>query len=85
MYKAKLDDRESVSSRDTAEAMHSALAQIVGISILEVGVVLHRFALYDGRCHVSHLNSSSSVLIGLTLAVDPDFKILFVVLIFHRE
>lgn len=43
MYKAKLDDRESVSSRDTAEAMHSALAQIVGISILEVGVVLHRF------------------------------------------
>lgn len=26
-----------------------------------------------------------SVLIGLTLAVDPDFKILFVVIIFHRE
>ena len=25
-----------------------------------------------------------SVLIGLTLAVDPDFKVLFVVLVFHR-
>lgn len=26
-----------------------------------------------------------SVLIGLTLAVDPGFKVLFVVIIFHRE
>lgn len=26
-----------------------------------------------------------SVLIGLTLAVDPDFKVLFVVIIFHRK
>ncbi|KAI0925029.1 hypothetical protein AcW1_006978 [Taiwanofungus camphoratus] len=44
----------------------SATAQIVGIAILEFGVLLH------------------SVLIGLTLAVDPDFKILFVVIIFHQ-
>jgi hypothetical protein len=27
----------------------------------------------------------NSILIGLTLAVDEDFKILFVVLVFHRE
>ncbi|KZV66307.1 ZIP-like iron-zinc transporter [Peniophora sp. CONT] len=59
-------DTESTSSQESAEAMHSALAQIIGISILEFGVVLH------------------SVLIGLTLAVDPDFKVLFVVLIFHQ-
>lgn len=26
-----------------------------------------------------------SLLIGLTLAVDPRFKVLFVVVIFHRE
>ena len=26
-----------------------------------------------------------SLLIGLTLAVNPDFKVLFVVIIFHRE
>jgi len=44
----------------------SALAQIIGVAILEFGVLLH------------------SVLIGLTLAVDPNFKILFVVIIFHQ-
>ncbi|KAJ7214246.1 ZIP-like iron-zinc transporter [Mycena haematopus] len=44
----------------------SAAAQIIGIAILEFGVLLH------------------SVLIGLTLAVDPGFKILFVVIIFHQ-
>ena len=44
----------------------SAAAQILGIAILEFGVLLH------------------SILIGLTLAVDDEFKILFVVIIFHR-
>ncbi|KAJ7227835.1 ZIP-like iron-zinc transporter [Mycena haematopus] len=44
----------------------SASAQIVGIAILEFGVLLH------------------SVLIGLTLAVDEGFKVLFVVIIFHQ-
>ncbi|KAJ7314413.1 ZIP-like iron-zinc transporter [Mycena albidolilacea] len=44
----------------------SASAQIVGIAILEFGVLLH------------------SVLIGLTLAVDEGFKILFVVVVFHQ-
>ncbi|KAJ7861378.1 ZIP-like iron-zinc transporter [Mycena olivaceomarginata] len=44
----------------------SAAAQIIGIAILEFGVLLH------------------SVLIGLTLAVDEGFKILFVVIIFHQ-
>ena len=45
----------------------SAAAQIIGIAILEFGVLLH------------------SVLIGLTLAVDEQFTILFVVIIFHRK
>ncbi|KAJ7774041.1 ZIP-like iron-zinc transporter [Mycena metata] len=44
----------------------SAAAQIIGIAILEFGVLFH------------------SVLIGLTLAVDDGFKILFVVIIFHQ-
>ncbi|TDL23968.1 ZIP-like iron-zinc transporter [Rickenella mellea] len=44
----------------------SAVAQIIGIFILEFGIILH------------------SVLIGLTLAVDPNFKVLFVVLVFHQ-
>ncbi|KDQ51021.1 hypothetical protein JAAARDRAFT_540486 [Jaapia argillacea MUCL 33604] len=43
-----------------------AVAQIVGIAILEFGIVLH------------------SVLIGMTLAVDEDFKILFIVIVFHQ-
>ncbi|KAJ8094468.1 hypothetical protein PM082_010902 [Marasmius tenuissimus] len=46
--------------------LDNPLAQIIGIAILEFGVVLH------------------SVLIGLTLAVDEEFKILFVVLVFHQ-
>jgi hypothetical protein len=33
-------------------------------------------------CAVSDIGGS--VLIGLTLAVDPDFKVLFIVIIFHR-
>ncbi|KAL1707955.1 Zinc/iron permease [Schizophyllum commune] len=41
-------------------------AQIIGVGILEFGVVLH------------------SILIGLTLAVDEDFKTLFVVIVFHQ-
>ncbi|KZT25203.1 ZIP-like iron-zinc transporter [Neolentinus lepideus HHB14362 ss-1] len=41
-------------------------SQIIGIAILEFGIILH------------------SVLIGMTLAVDPSFKILFVVIIFHQ-
>ncbi|KAK7687256.1 hypothetical protein QCA50_009761 [Cerrena zonata] len=46
--------------------VESAATQIVSITILEFGVILH------------------SILIGLTLAVDEDFKILFVVLVFHQ-
>ncbi|CAK5267311.1 unnamed protein product [Mycena citricolor] len=45
---------------------NSASAQIVGIAILEFGVLLH------------------SVLIGLTLAVDEGFRVLFAVIIFHQ-
>lgn len=41
-------------------------AQIIGIGILEFGIVLH------------------SVLIGMTLAVDPDFTTLLVVIVFHQ-
>ncbi|KAI9507638.1 ZIP-like iron-zinc transporter [Russula earlei] len=43
-----------------------ALAQLIGVAILEFGVILH------------------SVLIGLTLAVDERFKVLFIVVIFHQ-
>jgi len=44
----------------------SAAAQIIGVFILEFGVILH------------------SILIGLTLAVDQDFVVLFIVIIFHQ-
>ncbi|KAI8985726.1 ZIP zinc/iron transport family [Trametes punicea] len=44
----------------------SPAAQIIGIAVLEFGVLLH------------------SVLIGLTLAVNDEFKILFVVIVFHQ-
>ncbi|EJD46929.1 ZIP zinc/iron transport family [Auricularia subglabra TFB-10046 SS5] len=51
---------------DNEHSDASVLAQIVGVAILEFGVVFH------------------SVLIGLALAVDEDFKVLFIVLIFHQ-
>lgn len=44
----------------------SAMAQLIGVGILEFGVILH------------------SVLIGLTLAVNESFKVLFVVIVFHQ-
>ncbi|KAI0642327.1 ZIP zinc/iron transport family [Trametes meyenii] len=44
----------------------SPAAQIIGIAVLEFGVLLH------------------SVLIGLTLAVNEDFIVLFIVIIFHQ-
>ncbi|KAF9037712.1 ZIP-like iron-zinc transporter [Panaeolus papilionaceus] len=44
----------------------SASTQIIGVAILEFGVVLH------------------SLLIGLTLAVDERFKVLFIVILFHQ-
>ncbi|KAJ3757541.1 Zinc/iron permease [Lentinula raphanica] len=46
--------------------LDNPLTQILGVAILEFGVVLH------------------SILVGLTLAVDPDFKVLFVVIVFHQ-
>ncbi|KAJ3932890.1 MAG: ZIP zinc/iron transport family [Lentinula lateritia] len=54
------------TSRGNVAVLDSPLTQILGVAILEFGVVLH------------------SVLVGLTLAVDPDFKVLFVVLVFHQ-
>ncbi|KAF5390465.1 hypothetical protein D9757_005250 [Collybiopsis confluens] len=56
----------SLRQQDDTMALDTPISQIIGVAILEFGVVLH------------------SVLIGLTLAVDPDFKILFVVIIFHQ-
>ncbi|KAJ7742805.1 ZIP-like iron-zinc transporter [Mycena metata] len=60
-------DLESGMGVGTATGLDDgAAAQIVGIAILEFGVLLH------------------SVLIGLTLAVDEGFKVLFVVIVFHQ-
>ena len=64
----------------------SVLAQMVGVGILEFGVILHRYGKISSyaqqRCSDVLI---PSVLIGLTLAVTSDFVTLFVVIIFHRE
>ncbi|KAJ7278421.1 ZIP-like iron-zinc transporter [Mycena rebaudengoi] len=60
------DDIEAQHARVRHSLDDSAAAQVIGIAILEFGVLLH------------------SVLIGLTLAVDEKFKILFVVIVFHQ-
>ncbi|KAG9050411.1 high-affinity Zn(2+) transporter zrt1 [Tulasnella sp. UAMH 9824] len=67
--KEKEVDSSDVEAHDHARvtAFYSTtMAQIIGVSILEFGVIFH------------------SVLIGLTLAVDEDFKVLFIVLVFHQ-
>ncbi|SCV71905.1 BQ2448_4599 [Microbotryum intermedium] len=58
-----LDDESEEVALATDEGV---MAQIIGVAILEFGVIFH------------------SLMIGLTLAVDPDFSTLFVVLIFHQ-
>ncbi|KAF8551353.1 ZIP zinc/iron transport family [Imleria badia] len=63
------EDEKTTSDLEASQSHFdddSALAQIIGVFILEFGVLLH------------------SLLIGLTLAVNPDFKVLFVVIIFHQ-
>ncbi|KAG8744627.1 high-affinity Zn(2+) transporter zrt1 [Ceratobasidium sp. 414] len=61
-----LVESDSELGRSGMVLTDSALAQILGVAILEFGVVFH------------------SILIGMTLAVDEDFTVLFVVLIFHQ-
>ena len=51
---------------DPIPVLDDPIPQIIGVAILEFGVLLH------------------SVLIGLKLAVDPAFKVLFVVIVFHQ-
>jgi hypothetical protein len=55
---------------------------VIGIAILEFGAILHRcaFGIDEGFANII----SISVLIGLTLAVDVKFKVLFAVLVTHR-
>jgi len=62
--KKNIDDVESLQVVRNMD--DNAAAQIIGVMILEFGVVLH------------------SVLIGLTLAVNENFIVLFVVIIFHQ-
>jgi zinc transporter 1/2/3 len=59
-------EKDLESAHDHKHLDFGAAGQIIGVFILEFGVLLH------------------SMLIGLTLAVDPGFKILFVVIVFHQ-
>ncbi|EIW79087.1 ZIP-like iron-zinc transporter [Coniophora puteana RWD-64-598 SS2] len=61
-----IEDDKEAQHEHTHVWDHSAVAQVIGICILEFGIELHSF------------------LIGMTLAVDPDFKVLFVVIVFHQ-
>ncbi|KAG6813873.1 hypothetical protein H0H92_006280 [Tricholoma furcatifolium] len=61
---------------ETSTLTDSAAAQIIGVAILEFGVTLHSSK--------SEADVRLSVLIGLTLAVDINFKVLFVVIVFHQ-
>ncbi|KAJ4473600.1 Zinc/iron permease [Lentinula aciculospora] len=61
-----IHESETKQTQAGVAVLDSPATQILGVAILEFGVVLH------------------SILVGLTLAVDPDFKVLFVVLVFHQ-
>lgn len=64
----------------------NALAQILGVCLLEFGVIFHVGRGTTTRCRnaTDLFSFSQSFVIGLTLAVDEDFVTLFVVLVFHR-
>ncbi|CAH7689510.1 Zinc/iron permease [Phakopsora pachyrhizi] len=59
--KTRIEDEEDSDSEQVDVG-----AQLIGVAVLELGVVLH------------------SAVIGLTLAVDSQFKTLFAVVIFHQ-
>jgi len=62
---SKLEKGNGTSHSDSVQD-NSVAAQVIGVAILEFGVLLHSF------------------LIGLTLAVNQDFKVLFIVIVFHQ-
>jgi hypothetical protein len=70
----------------TFQTDENAMAQLIGVAILEFGVILHRHISSIAYPHhpAQLTEPAPSVLIGLTLAVDEKFKVLFVVIIFHR-
>ncbi|KAG9036343.1 high-affinity Zn(2+) transporter zrt1 [Tulasnella sp. JGI-2019a] len=59
-------DVENYNHNHVHELYSTAAAQIIGVTILEFGVVFH------------------SLLVGMTLAVSTEFKVLFIVLVFHQ-
>jgi len=77
-----VDDTKGKSFQTDADAM----AQLIGVAILEFGVILHRHvsSIVHHYYFAQLTEPAPSVLIGLTLAVDESFKVLFVVIIFHR-
>lgn len=69
-------------SSESSWLSQEILSQIVGVAILEFGVALHRYVSIPTLSRM--ILTPHSVLIGLTLAVDEDFIILFIVIVFHR-
>jgi zinc transporter 1/2/3 len=76
-------DTEQQGTKQLLHMDDSAAAQIIGIAILEFGVLLHKSAHPTSNSY-GQMIASGSILIGLTLAVDEGFKVLFVVIVFHR-
>ena len=65
----------------------NAMAQLIAVAILEFGIILHRHVLLRPMSTLFRANLPSpafSVLIGLTLAMDNSWKVLFVAVIFYR-
>jgi hypothetical protein len=63
-----------------------AAMQIVGVAILEFGVIFRKLVLFALR-EESFLSQKiiDSMIIGLTLGVTSNFVTLFVVIVFHRK
>lgn len=70
----KLQDEEKASAELNPEHLHAGEEHLDFATAKILGVAILEFGV-----------ALHSILIGLTLAVDPDFKVLFVVLVFHRQ
>ena len=65
----------------------NAVAQLIAVAVLELGIILHRHVLLRSTstlCHANLLRPAFSALIGLTLAIDNRWKVLFVAVLFYR-
>lgn len=79
-------DYKGGSERASLASDKNAMAQLIAVAVLEFGIILHRYVLpHMSRLFYANLpRPACSALIGLTLAMDNRWRVLFVAVLFYR-